>query len=166
MDFKFRSKRLNFREFLPSDAKHIFDLNADPEVIKYTGDPPFKNINEALDFIKNYNHYKEHGFGRWAVILKENDQFIGWCGLKYNEENEIDLGFRFFKSQWGKGYASESAKATIQYAKSALGMKSIIGRAAQNNVASIKVLEKLGFKCLKKSMCHGIPNAKYFVLDL
>ncbi len=79
------SKRLELREFDISDAVNLYQLNLDSEVIKYTGDPPFNNIEEAERFLDNYNEYKKNGFGRWAVITKESNKFIGWCGLKLNE---------------------------------------------------------------------------------
>jgi ribosomal-protein-alanine N-acetyltransferase len=86
-----------------------------------------------------YNH------GRWAVHQKSNLEFIGWCGLKCRpERNEIDLGYRFMKKFWGKGYATEAAFACIQYGFNRLNLQQIIGRALPGNVASIKVLENAG----------------------
>ena len=162
----FQSKRLFYRPFQIQDAKDLFLLNADPDVIKYTGDAAFESIEAAEEFIKSYDHYQKHGFGRWAVILIEENRFIGWCGLKYNEENEIDIGFRFFKKEWGKGFASEAAEATIKYAKEELKMKSLVGRAAKENIASVRILQKLGFEFKSKKKCHGIEDALYFVLNI
>src|SRR5437868_543478 len=106
--------RLHLREITVDDAKNAYELNLDPEVIKYTGDGPFSSIEDARDFLSKYDHYKKYGFGRWAVINKTDNDFLGWCGLKYTEEkNEFDVGFRFFKKHWNKGYATESAKACI-----------------------------------------------------
>ena len=141
------TKRLTLREFELSDANSLYELNSDPEVIKYTGDPPFKNIEEAKEFILNYNHYKKYGFGRWAVILNSTNEFIGWCGIKYTEEkDEHDLGFRFFRKYWGNGFASESAAACIDYAFNTLNINKLYGRAMKENIASIRVLEKIGMK--------------------
>ena len=162
MDDLFTSERLYFREFTLKDAEMLFALNNDSEVIKYTGDPPFESIESACNFILNYDHYRKHGFGRWAVILKENNECIGWCGLKYNEEEEIDIGFRFFKKYWGRGYATESATATLHFGVNTLKLNRIVGRAAQENKASIKVLEKVGFSYIDRRMCHGIENAHYY----
>jgi RimJ/RimL family protein N-acetyltransferase len=158
----FESERLYFREFIPEDAEKLFALNSDPEVIQYTGDPPFESVESAKDFILNYDHYQRHGFGRWAVVLKENNEFIGWCGLKYNEEEEIDIGFRFFKKYWGMGYATESAAATLHFGIKTLKLKRIVGRAAHENKASLKVLEKVGFSYLDRRTCHGIDMAHYY----
>ena len=83
------TERLYLREFEPGDAENFYLLNLDPEVIKYTGDVAFKNINEASAFLQNYNHYSTYGFGRWAVILKSGRQYTGWCGLKYTEKTIV-----------------------------------------------------------------------------
>ena len=142
-----KTKRLTLREFELSDANSLYELNSDPEVIKYTGDPPFKNKVEAKEFILNYNHYKKYGFGRWVVILNSTNEFIGWSGIKFTEEkDELDLGFRFFRKYWGNSYASESAAACVDYAFNTLNINKLYGRAMKENKASISVLEKIGMK--------------------
>ena len=70
------TERLLFREFNQSDAPKLFELNADPDVIKYTGDSPFVSVSEAEDFLINYSDYKQNGFGRWAVVLKEPEVLL------------------------------------------------------------------------------------------
>ena len=157
--------RLYLREFELSDARSMFDLNSDKEVIKYTGDDHFSSESEALNFIKNYDHYKNHGFGRWAVILKENNTFIGWNGLKLNEEDDIDIGFRFFRKYWGRGYASESAEAVLDYGFNFLKIDLIVGRVAPENKASVRILEKLGMKFKKEGSCHGIEDARIYSIS-
>ena len=141
------TERVYLREFNVEDAKHFYLLNLDEEVIKYTGDEPFKSIDEAKVFLQNYNHYQKYGYGRWAVIRKSDTVFLGWCGLKYTvDKEEIDIGFRFFKKYWNKGYATESSKACIQYGFEKLKINKIVGRAMKNNIASTKVLEKIGLR--------------------
>lgn len=159
------SERLLLRELDISDSENFYYLNSDPEVLKYTGDKAFSSISEAESFLENYNDYKLNGFGRWAVVLKESDEFIGWCGLKLNEEKLIDLGFRFFKSQWAKGYATESAKASLKYGFNNLNITEIIGRASIDNQASIRVLEKLKMTFWKNDSCKGIENSVYYKMN-
>jgi len=76
------TNRLYLREFMACDGFHFFNLNNNVEVIKYTGNVPFKSLKEAKHFIDNYPDYKRNGYGRWAVCLKETNEFLGWCGLK------------------------------------------------------------------------------------
>lgn len=158
------TNRLILHEFRVSDAKDFFRLNSDPDVLQHTGDSPFGSVSEASLFLKNYNDYKKNGFGRWAVTCKESNKYLGWCGLKLNEENFVDLGFRFFKNEWGKGYATESAKASLAYGFNQLNINEIIGRASSDNKASVKVLEKLQMKFWKHDNCKGIRNLRYYKL--
>lgn len=157
--------RLILREFTVDDAYKIWELNSDPEVIKYTGDPPFENVESARKFIENYEEYKKTGFGRWVVIHKDSNSFLGWCGLKLNEQNLVDIGFRFFKREWNKGYATEAAKACLQYGFMELNIKEIIGRVALENTSSIKVLEKLSMEYWKNDSCKGIENSLYYKIS-
>jgi len=141
------TNRLILRELNSSDAKSFYDLNSNSNVIKYTGDSAFKSLEEAREFLENYLDYKLNGYGRWAVIDKITNKFIGWCGLKFGEmKNETDIGFRFFEEEWNKGYATESAVACVHYGFEKLKLKRIIGRAMKDNIGSIKVLEKIGLK--------------------
>ena len=97
------TERTILRELTELDAESFYNLNQDLEVLKYTGDKPFQNVNSAKEFLKNYDQYKLFGVGRLAVIDKKSTTFIGWCGLKYNaEKDEFDIGFRFFKEYWNK----------------------------------------------------------------
>lgn len=145
------TNRLYLRELNSNDFENFYKLNLNPNVIKYTGNSAFKNLQEAKEFLENYQDYKLNGFGRWAVINKENNEFLGWCGLKYDKElDETDIGFRFFEDHWNKGYATESAKACINYGFEILKIKTIIGRAMKENIASIKVLEKIDLQFVRE----------------
>jgi RimJ/RimL family protein N-acetyltransferase len=158
------TNRLVLRELDINDSENFFNLNSDPEVLKYTGDLPFSSIVDAKKFLINYSDYKENGFGRWAVILKETESFIGWSGLKLNEENLVDIGFRFFKKEWGKGYATESAQAVLDYGFNTLELKEIIGRTSKDNISSIRVLEKLNMTFWKQDSFEGVEESVYYKL--
>lgn len=145
MTLLIETERLQLRELHVGDAAHFYALNSNPNVLKYTGDTAFESVLEAEHFLRNYQAYKTHGYGRWAVLDKFSGEFLGWCGLKYVAEvDETDIGFRFFENHWNKGFATESARACQHYGFEKLNLKSIIGRAMAENKASIKVLEKLG----------------------
>jgi len=157
-----QTPRLYLREFQIADAEKMYNLSIDPAVIKYTGNDSFTSISDAKKFLLSYGDYEENGFGRWAVINKENDEFLGWCGLKQHKNGFVDIDFRFFREQWGRGYATESAKACLEYGFKKLQLKEIIGRVDKENKASVKVLEKLGMGYFKKDKCHRIENALYY----
>src|SRR5690606_1427647 len=139
-----------------------FKLNSDPEVIQYTGDAAFDSVQEAHRFLSNYDHYRKYGIGRWGVISKENEQFLGWCGLKYSADvDEYDIGFRFFREQWNKGYATEAGKACVDFGFDKLNLNMIVGRPMKMNVSSIKVLTKIGLSYWKDDACGMADGVIY-----
>jgi len=166
MNIKLETERLYLREFSIEDVQLLIDLNADEEVTRYTGDGPVKDLEEVKRILTDiiFPQYKNN-IGRWAVHLKSSNEFIGWCGLKdIQEDNEVDLGYRFFKKHWGKGYATESAKAVLEYGVNKLKLKNIIARAAKENTASIHVIKKLGMTYLKDDICAHDPAEVYVYL--
>lgn len=165
MQYIIETERLYLRELNITDSQKFFELNLNPNVIKYTEDKAFKNKEEALSFLENYKDYKENGYGRWAAIDKSSNVFIGWCGLKYNKSEKItDIGFRFFEEEWNKGYATESALACIEYGFKQLKLNTIIGRAMKENSASIKVLEKVGLSFIDDITIDGKEWATFQIV--
>ena len=140
------STRLIIRPAELEDAQNLFELNSDPDVVRYTGDASFNSMTEVQELIGNrmIQQFGQHKMSRFIVTLKDNT-FLGWCGLKYfPETDEVDLGYRFMKKHWGKGYATESSMACLKYGFEELNLKRIIAKAMPDNVASIKVMQKLG----------------------
>lgn len=158
----FESKRLILRELTPEDAEQFYLLNTDPEVIRYTGDEPFESIESAKQFLEKYDQYQKYGFGRWAVILKADNSFLGWCGLKYTlEKDEVDVGFRFFRKYWNLGYATEAAQVSLETGREKFGINEIVGRAMKENLASVKVLEKIGLTYFDDFNFDGVEGVIY-----
>ncbi len=138
------------------DASSIFQLNSDPEVIRFTGDEAFKSVEEAAQLIRDYDQYKKYGYGRWTILSDDPSEYLGWCGLNYNKDTkETDIGFRLLRSQWGKGIATEAAAACLDYGFNQLGLDKIIGRAMKENQASVRVLVKTGMRFEKDFDAHG-----------
>lgn len=156
------SKRLYLREFILKDAIHFYMMNLDKEVIKYTGDVAFKSEANAFLFLSNYDQYKRYKMGRWAVCDKKTHTFLGWCGLKYHpNDNFVEVGYRFYKKHWGKGYATESGKAAISYGFNTLKLKTIYAHAHIDNIASHRVIEKCGLQFINKDLYDGMPSKLY-----
>ena len=157
------TQRLILRTFTLDDAQLIYDLNIDPEVTRYTHDA-LRDINHARETLDKtiLPQYALYNYGRWAVHIKPHLEFIGWCGLKYRAElNENDLGFRFKRSCWGKGYATEAAFASIKHGFEQLNLNLIMGRAEPENVGSWKVLEKCGMSYIGMQKVDGFPVKTY-----
>ena len=148
---RIQTPRLILRELLPEDAEQMYELNSDPEVIQFTGDDPYLSVEDARNSILNYDQYRNYNRGRLAMIRKESNEFLGWCGLKYIKENdETDLGFRLHKKYWNQGFATEAGRACLNYGFDTLDLPVIIAHAMNENKASIHVLEKLGMKFKKE----------------
>ena len=156
------TERLILRHFDVSDAACFFELNKDPEVMKYTGDVAFESVKASADFIKNYDTYAKFGVGRWTVVLKSTNEPIGWCGLKVHPGQYVDLGYRFMKSYWGQGYATEASKASLKIGFESYAFPEIVGRTARQNIGSVRVLEKLGMQFWKNDSCEGIKDSVYY----
>lgn len=153
-----QTQRLYLRELSQHDEYEIFKLNLDPEVLKYTRDIPFKKVEDAKKFLQEYDQYSKYNMGRWAVCLNETDKFIGWCGLKYHTNPRmVEVGYRFYKEFWGKGYATESTKASIDYGFNTLLLHEIYAHVHKDNLASIKVIENCGLQYLKSDIYDGMP---------
>ena len=167
MNFIIETKRLLLRTFTIDDAQLLYKLNLDPEVIKYTYDR-MKDIDHAREVLEQIilPQYALYNHGRWAVHTKPGLEFIGWCGLKARpERNEIDLGYRFIKNAWGKGYATEAAYACIKYGFEKLNLQRIIGRAVPGNMASLNVLEKCGMVYIGEEEVDGHPAKTYEIIN-
>jgi RimJ/RimL family protein N-acetyltransferase len=146
MPYTLETDRLFMRPLTEADAAEMYALNADPEVIRYTGDGPFESVEAAAKFLREYKAYELYGVGRMAVILKDTGEITGWCGLKYHPDSgETDLGYRLMKKYWNMGIATESSLAHLNYGIHTLGLKRIIARAMHENAASIRVMIKCGF---------------------
>lgn len=152
MDVIIETERIILREFVESDFEAVFEFNSNPDVQKYTGDVILESKEQAKRTIKNvwFEDYKKYGYGRWAVVYKEDDRVIGFAGLKYLPElNETDLGYRILPEYWGKGLMTEIGREIIKYGFDNFGLDEIIAIAKPENIGSCRVLEKSGLKFYK-----------------
>src|SRR5437016_752868 len=102
------TERLILRRYVEDDAEAVYELNRDPEVIRYTGDRGLASIEEARAMLRGRTlaDYEKYGFGRWACVHKEEDKVIGFAGLKFLEDlQEVDIGYRLMRAYWGRGLA-------------------------------------------------------------
>lgn len=154
--------RLILREFSLEDAQSFYELNLDKEVMKYTADHVFKTVEESADLIRNYKEYESNGFGRWTVVLKQTHEILGWCGLKYIDSvQEVDLGYRLKRKYWNKGYATEACKASLNIGFNEYNIALIVGRTMTDNLASRRVLEKIGMIYWKEFDFEEHPGVYY-----
>lgn len=159
------TERLILRKLTASDAEAMFALDSNPNVHQYLGNKPIASIEESREHIKNIQiQYIQNGIGRFAVILKATNEFIGWAGLKFITEpingylNFYDIGYRFIEDHWGKGYGYEAAKAWLDYGFNQLNIQKICAYADIENKGSIKILKKIGLQAISEFDDEGTPS--------
>ncbi|MBW4609147.1 MAG: GNAT family N-acetyltransferase [Hassallia sp. WJT32-NPBG1] len=171
------TERLILRQFSEEDADKLFELDSDTEVTRFVpnaGQPSNYTAikNETLPTYFEY-YQKYDGYGCWAAIEKSSKAFIGWFLFRpivhapfFNPElanpNDIELGYRLRKAAWGKGYATECSKSLIAKGFSELGAQRVLAVAFAANLASIRVMEKVGLK-LDKRLIYEYNNQEVVV---
>lgn len=156
MKIEVETKRFLLRELQLTDIEGMYELDSDPKVHKYLGNKPITQKDQLLKVIHHVRQqYINHGIGRWAVIDKNTNQFVGWSGLKFvtdltnGHQNYYDLGYRIIRKYWGLGIATETAIASIDYAFNQLKIERLYAAAHIENAASNKVLQKVGMKLIE-----------------
>lgn len=157
--------RLILREIEYLDENDLFEMDSDPEVHLFIENKPVTSVDEirkAIEMLKG--QYKENGIARWAVVEKSTQECVGWSGLKYfnrplnNHNHFYELGYRFKKKHWGKGFATESSIAILNYGFKNLNIDNIFAIVDPKNVNSKKVLTKLGFDFKETFDYEGDPT--------
>ena len=142
------TERLLIRELKETDFKDIMEIWGNYEVMKYCG--VFENYgsDHFINVIRRYNKLQENrGFSVYCVLNKKTGNLLGVCGFNPVElSDELELIYHFKKNQWGRGYATESCNAILDYIKAHFSNTKVIASVNKENTASRRVLEKLGFK--------------------
>jgi ribosomal-protein-alanine N-acetyltransferase len=143
------TERLFLKPFTLKHSSFIVELMNTQGWIKYIGDRNIKTIRQAADYLENgpIKSYVDNGFGLSLVELKAHAKPIGMCGLiKRDYLEHLDIGFAFLPAYTGQGYAYEVARKTIEHGFNQLDQQQILAITLPSNAASIKLLEKLGFR--------------------
>ncbi len=147
------TSRLLLREFTPDDVDALAPILADPEVMRFSLSGPETREQTAAFITWCQEQYARSGFGLWAVIHIEDGQLIGYCGLSewdIEGAHEVEVGYRLDPEYWGRGLATEAAEAALEYARNRLGLSRVIAIIEAENVASIRVAEKIGMRLEKQ----------------
>jgi len=159
MKIYLKTDRLILRQFTEDDADNLFELDSDPDVVRFV-DPQYPILRETVvqQTIPRLLQYYElsEDYGYWAAVKKSDGEFIGWFHLRSSSAHggEIELGYRLKKSAWGNGYATEGSRALIQKGFT-LGCDRIISTALTANHASIRVMEKAGLQFESNWIYHS-----------
>ncbi|WP_293125250.1 GNAT family N-acetyltransferase [Microcoleus sp. bin38.metabat.b11b12b14.051] len=139
--------RLYLRQFTPEDLDELYRIYSDAEVMKYVSEGVRNREETAADLFQIIADWEKHAFGLWAVVNKENNQLIGDGGLRFlGKTPDVEVGYVLAKAYWGKGLASEVAAASLKYGFEALKLEKIVAVADTDNIASRRVMEKVGMR--------------------
>jgi len=152
------TERLEIREFECGDIQTLRTILADPDVMEYSSKGSLNEV-ETSNFVGwCIKSYKENGHGQWAGIEKKAGRLIGCCGLSrttVDECDEVEIGYRLAEDQWGMGLASEAANCVLAHGFQSCNIESIVGIVSPDHGASIRVLEKLGFRTFAEARYSG-----------
>jgi ribosomal-protein-alanine N-acetyltransferase len=153
--------RLRLRLFRPDDLDDLAAMLKDPLVVRYVGDgkPADREVaQKALASV--IDHWRRHGFGRWAVEDKETHQFLGYGGLR-SLLGMPEVVYHFATAYWGKGFATELAHASLRFGFEEHQFDRIVAIAKPGNAASIHVMEKLGMQYEMHTSYYDIDVVQY-----
>jgi ribosomal-protein-alanine N-acetyltransferase len=139
--------RLAFRPFKETDVEAAHAWFSDPEVFRFYTYGPYHSLERTAERIRQYTaHLDKYGYAKNVVIEKSTGLLIGDAGLSFAEDiGEVDVGYKFAPSHWGKGYATEAAQAWVRYGFDQLDLGKIVAIVHPQNDRSKRVIEKLQF---------------------
>ena len=152
------TERLLLRELDGEDAAVFFRLATDPAVTRFIPVPPPPDEAAAREVIRarRREDYEGRGYGRWACVLKETGDVVGWSGPRYLAEiGEAELGYRFLPEHWGRGLATEAGTAVVRHWFGPMGGTRLVALIDPLNTASANVARKLGFRIEGKVTITG-----------
>jgi RimJ/RimL family protein N-acetyltransferase len=152
--------RLRLRHCTLEDLDELSVIRADPNVMQYIGKGKAQSRKQVKEVILDIsNHWRQHGFGRWGIVHKEDRTLIGLCGLSYLDDTlEVEVGYTLAQAYWRQGFASEVASASLRYGFEVVKLDRIVAVAYPENTASRRVMEKLGMRFVK--------TTRFFSCDL
>ena len=150
--------RLYLRQFTPDDLDDLYRIYSEPEIMKYLTGVKTREATEIAIYTM-LKRWEENNFGMWAVVHKIDRKMIGRCGLGFLDKTpEVELGYALDKVYWNQGLATEASFASLNYGFEILQLDRIVGIARPENIASQRVIQKVGMKYEK--------NAHYYETDV
>ena len=154
------TERLSIEPLTHQDLDALATIEADSAVRRFI-DNKIMTRQQVADYIDAMlRSYEENGYGRFAVKAKADGKLIGLCGF-IDEDYGVDFGYRYARSSWGQGLATEAGAAVLDYGERILRLPTLVGLVMPENTASANVLTKLGFSLEGPLTYMGIPAIKY-----
>jgi RimJ/RimL family protein N-acetyltransferase len=153
------TRSLDLRPFVDADVEAMHVIYSDPDVMRYVATGPTVDRAATQRLLRDYGlHQRTHGFSFWGVVERSSGALIGDAGLYRTPAGEVELGYTLGAPWWGRGYATEAASAWLDAAFGQLGIDEVIALAEPANVASLRVLEKVGMQPFGERPAFGRPH--------
>ena len=161
--FVIETERLRLRMLRDSDLDDLAALFADPDVMRYVGNgQPTDRVEAQKALTSIIAHWNRHGFGRWAIEDKGTKEFVGYGGLR-SLFGTPEVVYHFATRHWGKGLATEMARASLNFGFNVKGFDRIVAIAKPGNTASVHVMEKIGMHFEKRTSYYDIEVVEYAI---
>jgi ribosomal-protein-alanine N-acetyltransferase len=160
------TERLRLRPFTLADLDAHGRLYADPEVTRYLAGGPYLGPDARLRSeraVRRFvDHWRARGFGVWALLDRTTEAFVGQCGLNtVDSTGEVEVLWALDRPAWGRGLATEAARAALDWGLEVAGVPAVIAIAAPANLASQRVMEKIGMRCTGRAQYFGLEVVRY-----
>lgn len=158
-----QTKRLALQPLKPEDAAVLHSIYQIEGMLRYFPDPVPPVLEKVQRFILlQQAHWEVHGYGDWGISLPGREEIIGWAGLQYLPElDETEVGFLLDRQFWGKGFATEAARASLQFGFEQVNLGQIIALVHPENIASQRVIEKCGMAYQETLQLWGIELMRF-----
>jgi ribosomal-protein-alanine N-acetyltransferase len=160
------TSRLQLRPYAMEDLDALHRIFIDPQVRKYLCDDKIVPREWVVTEIENNTRcFEQHGFGQWSLFLRDTSKLIGFCGFRFFYDNppELQLIYGLSPQYWGKGLATEAAETMIQYGFTEHKFEQIISATDLDNIASARVMERLGMKFVQCVNKDGLDLLYYAI---
>ncbi|MCK4449041.1 MAG: GNAT family N-acetyltransferase [Anaerolineae bacterium] len=159
------TSHLILRAFTEADIEPLHRILGDRDVLRYFPNPNLPSRDKVEKMISSrLKHWEEHGYGWWAVEPRSKRELIGWSGLQFlPETEEVEVAYLLGKAYWGKGLATEAAQACLQYGFENVEVESIVAIVHPENLASQRVIEKLGMLFVDQAHYFGMDCYRYSI---
>jgi GrpB-like predicted nucleotidyltransferase (UPF0157 family) len=160
VSFSLATERLLLRPKTLDDLDALYAVFADPAMARWLGQPSREEVAGRLE--RHVEHQRNHGFSMWAVVERASGALIGHCGLQHLDGGpEVEVGWALASDRWGRGYATEAGRASLHYGFDVLGLAEIVAVTLPENLASRRVMEKLGMEYDGRGVYYGWEQVKY-----
>jgi RimJ/RimL family protein N-acetyltransferase len=164
-DVILETERLGLDQWQSGDWTEFRPIATDPEVMRYTtGGIPWSDETIRSFVDRQIKMYRDRGFCRWKLMEKQSGSLIGFCGVgTWRDNPELEIGWWLGRRYWGRGLATEAARAALRDVFERIKLERVISVAMTENVRSTRIMEKLGLALEREFVSEGMRMVQYAI---